>query len=68
MDRFFSQKNCDRCGRSLAGGRTMSMYSTECICMACKKQEKARPDYKEAAQAELDAVKQGNFNYKGIRG
>ena len=68
MDRFFSQKTCDRCGRSLAGGRTMSMYSTECICMACKKQEKARPDYKEAAQAELDAVNQGNFNYKGIRG
>ena len=68
MDRFFSQKNCDRCCGSLAGGRTMSMYSTECICMACKKQEKARPDYKEAEQAELDAVKQGNFNYKGIRG
>ena len=33
-----------------------------------KEQEKARPDYKEAAQAELDAMKQGNFNYKGIRG
>ena len=68
MDRFFSKKACDRCGGNLAGGRTMSMYSTECICMACKKQEKARPDYKEAEQAELDAVKQGNFNYKGIRG
>ena len=68
MDRFFSQKTCDRCGSSLAGGRTMSMYNTECICMGCKKQEKARPDYKEAEQAELDAVKQGNFNYKGIRG
>ena len=36
--------------------------------MLCKEQEKARPDYKEAAQAELDAMKQGNFNYKGIRG
>ena len=68
MDRFFSQKTCDRCGGSLAGGRTMSMYSMECICMLCKEQEKARPDYKEAAQAELDAVKQGNLNYKGIRG
>ena len=68
MDRFFSQKTCDRCGGSLAGGRTMSMYSTECICMLCKEQEKARPDYNEAAKAELEAVKQGNFNYKGIRG
>ena len=68
MDRFFSQKTCDRCGGSLAGGRTMSMYNTECICIGCKKQEKERPDYNEAAQAELDAVKQGNFNYKGIRG
>ena len=33
MDKFFSQQNCDRCGKPLTGGRTMSMYNTDCICM-----------------------------------
>lgn len=68
MDRFFTQKNCDRCGGSLAGGRIMSMYSTECICMACKEKEKTRDDYEAAVQAELDEVRKGNTNYKGIKG
>ena len=68
MDRFFTQKTCDRCGGSLSGGRIMSMYSTECICLTCKEKEKARQDYKAAVQAELDEVKKGNLNYKGIKG
>ena len=68
MDRFFTQKTCDRCVGSLSGGRIMSMYSTECICMACKEKEKAREDYKQAAQTELDEVRKGNMNYKGIKG
>ena len=46
----------------------MSMYSTECICLDCKEKEKAREDYKQAAQAELDEVRKGNLNYKGIKG
>ena len=68
MDRFFSQKTCDRCGGSLDGGRILSMYSTECIGLTCKEKEKARQDYKAAVQAELDEVKKGNLNYKGIKG
>ena len=68
MDRFFTQKNCDRCGGSLDGGRILSMYSTECICMNCKEREKARQDYREAVQAELEEVRKGNLNYKGIKG
>ena len=68
MDRFFTQKNCDRCGGSLAGGRILSMYNTECLCLACKEKEKAREDYRQAVQAELDEVKKGNLNYKGIKG
>ena len=68
MDRFFSQKTCDRCGAGLSGGRIMSMYSTECICMDCKEKERNRADYKQAAQAELDEVRKGNTNYKGIKG
>ena len=68
MDRFFTQKTCDRCGGSLAGGRIMSMYSTECLCLACKEKEKSREDYQAAVKAELDEVKKGNTNYKGIKG
>lgn len=37
MDRFFTQKHCDRCGGSLDGGRTMSMFNEDCICMECSK-------------------------------
>lgn len=33
MDKFFTQKTCDRCGGSLENGRIMSMFNTECICM-----------------------------------
>ncbi|MHC1762483.1 MAG: hypothetical protein AB9917_23775 [Negativicutes bacterium] len=46
----------------------MSMYSTECLCIACKEKEKAREDYQAAVKAELDEVKKGNTNYKGIKG
>jgi len=39
MDNFFTQKNCDRCGKSLKDGRIQSMFNSECICMDCKKKE-----------------------------
>ena len=68
MDRFFTQKTCDRCGGSLSGGRIMSMYSTECLCLDCKEKEKDRADYQAAVKAELDEVKKGNMNFNGIKG
>lgn len=66
MDTFFSQKYCDRCGKELSGGRTMSMFNNECICMECKRKEKQRPDYSAAVKADCDAIKKGNYNYVGI--
>lgn len=66
MDTFFTQKYCDRCGGDLSGGRTMSMYNTECICMACKRKERERADYKAACDAEIQAVRNGVKNYQGI--
>lgn len=44
----------------------MSMYNTKCICLECKKKEIQRDDYKDAMDAELEEVKKGNYNYKGI--
>ena len=65
-DRFFTQTRCDRCGRSLVGGRTMSMFNEETICMDCADKERERPDYKAACDAEIAAVRAGNRNFKGI--
>lgn len=64
-DRFFELENCERCGKSLAAGRIMSMMNTQTICMDCKQKETQRPDYAEAVKAENNAVKRGDRNFKG---
>ncbi|MGF7184724.1 hypothetical protein GGQ84_000809 [Desulfitispora alkaliphila] len=68
MDKFFSQKHCDRCKGSLKGGRIMSMFSEDVLCMSCKDKETKDPEYKKAVEADHEEIKKGNFNYKGIRG
>lgn len=65
-DRFFTQTTCDRCGGTLAGGRTMSMFNTQCICMDCAGKERARADYAKARDAEAEAVRGGNLNFEGV--
>jgi recombinational DNA repair protein (RecF pathway) len=65
-DRFFTLTNCERCGATLADGRIMSMYSTECICLKCKEAERKRKDYREATEADHAEIAKGNFNFKGI--
>lgn len=66
MDKFFTQPNCDRCGRSLKEGRTMSMFNEDCLCMECKDEERKRKDYKTAQDADIAEIKKGNYNFKGI--
>ena len=66
MDTFFTQKTCDRCGASLDGGRTMSMFNTDTICMACADAEQKRRDYEAAREAERAACAAGDRNFKGI--
>ena len=68
MDRFFTQTTCDHCGGSLSGGRIMSMLNTDCLCLACKEKETTQVGYGEAVEAERQAIRRGNFNFKGIRG
>lgn len=67
MDKFFTQKTCDRCGGSLEKGRIMSMFNIECICMECCKKERQDKDYEKAVKADHEEIKKGNYNYKGIR-
>ena len=66
MQDEFTKKKCDRCGGSLAGGRTMSRFDTACLCMRCADAEKSHPRYREAVEAELAEIRRGNFNFKGI--
>ncbi|MFA5375885.1 MAG: gamma-glutamylcyclotransferase [Dehalococcoidia bacterium] len=56
---------CQRCGKE---GRSyiMSMFNEDLICMDCKKKETKQPGYEEARRAEHEAVKSGNYNFKGI--
>lgn len=67
MDKFFTQKYCDRCGKSLKGGRIMSMFNEDCICLECKDKERKDPDYQKAVEADVQEIKRGNYNYKGIK-
>ena len=60
MNRFFSQKNCDRCGRELKAGRIMSMFNEDCICMECKDKERKNPRYKEAKDREHEEIDSRN--------
>lgn len=66
MDKFFTQKYCDRCGKDLKGGRIMSMFNEDCICMTCCNEEKKDQDYDKAVKADIEEIKKGNYNFKGI--
>ena len=66
MDKFFTQTHCDRCGGSLDGGRKMSMFNMDCLCMYCIKAERQRSDYREAQEAERAALLRGERNFEGI--
>lgn len=68
MDKFFTQKHCDKCSGSLDKGRIMSRFDTSCLCMECSEKEKDEPDYKKAVEAEHEEIKKGNFNFRGIKG
>ena len=64
-DVFFEKKYCDRCGKVLTT-RIMSMFNSDCICLECKEKEKRNPKYKEAQDADINAIRNGNYNYMGI--
>ncbi|MEY8414794.1 hypothetical protein AAK964_00715 [Tissierella praeacuta] len=66
MDKFFKKKYCDRCGESLEKGRIMSMFNEDCICMDCKDKETKDRNYEKARDREIEEVRKGNYNFKGI--
>ena len=44
----------------------MSMFNTQEICPVCKEQERQHPRYEEACKADREAIKRGDYNFKGI--
>ena len=46
----------------------MSRFNQNCLCMICSDEEKLDPDYQKAVKADHEQIKQGNFNFKGIKG
>ena len=55
---------CDRCGKE--GGRSMSYFNRDMICLECILKERNHPKYEEARKAEEEQVRQGNHNFPGI--
>lgn len=56
---------CPRCGGEM-GICIMSRFNTQMICMDCVQKEEKHPDYAKAKEAELKALKRGDYNFKGI--
>jgi hypothetical protein len=57
--------NCQRCFAK-SDIHTMSMFDVSLICITCSDTEKKHPDYEKARSAEQEAVRQGDYNFKGI--
>lgn len=58
-------QNCRRCYNE-THIIIMSMFSTENICLNCSQKERNHPSYQKAVDADNEAIKNGNFNFKGI--
>ena len=65
MDPLFNKKFCDRCGKSLANGFSVSRFDTSALCFDCLEEERQHPDYQKAVDAELAALRSGNRNIEG---
>ena len=66
MDPWFNKKFCDRCGKSLADGFSMSRFDTCALCFGCLEEERQHPDYQKAVDAELAELRSGNRNFAGL--
>ena len=56
---------CQRCYKE-SNSHIMSMYSDKLICTCCKAKEEKRNDYERARSADQEAIRSGNYNFKGI--
>jgi hypothetical protein len=57
---------CQRCSKE-TNAHTMSWFNTDIICMSCAEAEKKEPGFEEAKRAEHEAVRGGDYNFRGVR-
>ena len=43
-----------------------NVHVEDCICMKCKDEETKHKDYNKARDREIEEVRKGNYNFKGI--
>jgi len=68
MGELRQQPKCQRC-QAITEGKyclVMSYFNQQMLCEQCERDEQENPYYKKARQAELKAIKAGNYNFKGI--
>ena len=65
-DNITRHTRCDRCGKDLRSGATMSRMNTQVICLECADKEQAASGYAEANKAEQDAILRGDYYFKGL--
>ena len=56
---------CERCYKETSV-TTMSYFNTQMICLKCENEEQQAQRYAEAKRAENEAVRQGDYNFRGI--
>lgn len=56
---------CHRCYKE-TNCYIMSMYNEDLICNDCKDAETKRSDYKDAVDADVRSIRNGNYNFPGI--
>lgn len=56
---------CERCGKETRG-TIMSFFNTQTICMECSEAERKHPRYAEARDADVAAIRRGDYNFPGI--
>ncbi len=59
------ETHCDRCHKP-TDVTIMSMFNTDTLCLDCKEAEEQDPRYEAARQAEAEACRRGDFNFRGI--
>ncbi len=65
MNQLPTDGKCQRCHKD-TNCTSMSRFNTQMCCSDCLDLEKKHPKYHVAETLELDAIKQGRYNFKGI--
>jgi hypothetical protein len=58
-------KGCERCGERDCA-LSVSYMNTDQVCLDCNADERRAPGYEAAKAAEIEAVRNGDYNFPGV--